>query len=164
PSQPTGRGSAGLGARGKGEVDELDVVDGNIGAGVAAHDPLGELLPTNLLGFQQGAIPIVDVLEDAVDHVSAQLLVVGVAELVVDKLCKDPVLPGQRVQRVQLQQPEDRRLLDQDVLAGGQRFASPIEVAVIGRGNADSIDPGGEQLVEGVGPAAIDERSDPAGG
>src|SRR2546421_2490556 len=47
--------------RAKREVDELDVMHRDIGAGITAGDPLSELAAANLFRFQQGAIPVVDV-------------------------------------------------------------------------------------------------------
>jgi hypothetical protein len=83
------RAGDGLEAAAEREVDELDVVDGDVGAGVAALDPLGELPLGDALGLQEGAVAVVDVLELAVVDERAELLVVGVAELVVDDLRQD---------------------------------------------------------------------------
>src|SRR5262249_6488621 len=48
------------------EVDELEVVDGDVSARVAARNPLGELAAADLFRFEQRAVAVVDVLEDAV--------------------------------------------------------------------------------------------------
>jgi hypothetical protein len=45
------------------EVDQLDVMHGDVRAGIAAGDPLGELAAGDLLGLQQRAVAVVDVLQ-----------------------------------------------------------------------------------------------------
>ena len=91
-----------LPVRAEREVDQLDVVDGDVGAGVAAGDPLGELAAADRLRLQQRAVAVVDVLQHAVGDVRAQLLVVGVGELVIDDLGQHAVLarPARRARRV----------------------------------------------------------------
>src|SRR5205814_10592725 len=106
--------------RAEGEVDELDVVNGDVGAGIAAGDPLRELTAADLLGLEQGTVAIVDVLQHTLDNVRPQLLVVGVGELVINDARQHALLPGQGDQLVQLLEAEDGGLLDQDVLAGGE--------------------------------------------
>ena len=44
------------------EVDQLDVMHGDVRAGIAPDDPLGELLAGDLLRLQQRAVAVVDVL------------------------------------------------------------------------------------------------------
>src|SRR5207237_1139390 len=105
------------------------------GAGVSPGDPLGELLPGDLPGLQQRAVTVVDVLQHPVDDVSAELLVIGVGQLVVDHSRQYAPCPSQFLQLVQFLQPQDRRFLDQDVLAGGEGGAGGGEVAVVGRGD-----------------------------
>ena len=64
-------------------------MDGDVGSRIAADDPLGELLPLIDFRLQQRAIAVVDVPQHAVHDVGAQLLVVGVGQLVVDDLGED---------------------------------------------------------------------------
>lgn len=68
----------------EGEVDEFDVVDGDVGAGVSAGDPFGELLAGDLSGFEERAVAVIDVLEDVVGDEGAEFFVVWVEEFVVD--------------------------------------------------------------------------------
>jgi hypothetical protein len=76
----------------------------DVGAGVALLNPFGELPAADGLGFEQGAVAIVDVLKDAIEDVGPQLLVVGVGELVVDDLGEDAFLLSERLQRVEFLQ------------------------------------------------------------
>ena len=77
------------------EVDQLDVMHGDVRAGIAAADPLGELAAADALGLQQRAVAVVDVLQLAVGDQRAQLLVVGIEQLVIDDLGQHVLLPGQ---------------------------------------------------------------------
>src|SRR6266446_2752623 len=65
-------------AGGKGEVNQLDVVHGDIGARIPALHPFGELAATNLSRLKQGTVAVVDVLQVTLDNVRAQFLVVRV--------------------------------------------------------------------------------------
>ena len=97
-------------------------MDGDVGAGVAAGDPLGELAAADRLRLQQRAVAVVDVLQHAVGDERAQLLVVGVGELVIDDLGQHAVLARPaRCSSSSSCERQDRRLLDQDVLAGVER-------------------------------------------
>ena len=51
-----------LPGRAEGEVDQLDVMDGDVGRRVAAGDPLGELAAADRLRLQERAVAVVDVL------------------------------------------------------------------------------------------------------
>ncbi len=125
---------------------------------IAAGDPLGELIAADRFRLQQGAITVVDVSEDAVEDVGAQLLVVGVGQLVVDDLGEDVVLPREGNQLIQLRQAQHGRLLDQDVLAGGQGLACGIEVPVVRRGDAYHVHALRQHLADGVRPGATHAR------
>ncbi len=146
------------------EVDQLDVMDGDVGSGVAAHDPLGELPAADRFRLQQGAITVVDVPQHAVQDVGAQLLVVGVGQLVVDDLRQHLMPLGEGGQHVQLLKTQHRRLLDEDVFAGGQRLTGGVKMPVVRRGDANHVHAPREQLRDGVRPGAADERPDAAGG
>src|SRR5207302_5536157 len=50
------------------KVDQLDVVDGNVGARVTPGNPLRELAAADLFGLEQGRVAVVDVPEHAVRH------------------------------------------------------------------------------------------------
>jgi len=76
------------------EINQLDVMDSHVSARITAGDPGGKLSAADLLGFEQGAIAVVDVLQDSVDHVSSQLLVIGIGELVIDHLGEYAALVG----------------------------------------------------------------------
>ena len=75
-------------------------------------------------------------LEDAVRNVGPEFLVVGIGQLVVNDLGQDVIFLGQPRQLVDLDEGEDRRLLDQDVLAGFQGGAGWLKMSVVGGGNA----------------------------
>ena len=70
----------------EGEVDELDVMNRDVGSGIAADDPFGELLAADRLRFEQGAIAVVDVTQDAVYDMGAQLFMIRVGQLMVHDL------------------------------------------------------------------------------
>ena len=53
-SVPVCRASEGT----KGKIDELDVMDGDIGSRIAADDPLGELLAADLFRFRKEQYPL----------------------------------------------------------------------------------------------------------
>ena len=59
---------------------------GDVGAGIAAGDPLGELAAGDALRLEQRAVAVVDVLQLAVGDQRAQFLVVGIEQLVIDDL------------------------------------------------------------------------------
>ncbi len=68
----------------EGEIDELDVMDGDVGAGIAADDPFGELSAGDRFRFEQRAIAGVDVLEDVVVDEGPQFFVVRVEKFMID--------------------------------------------------------------------------------
>ena len=117
-------------------------MDGDVGARVAAGDPLGELPAADRLRLQERAVAVVDVLQDAVGDVRPQLLVIGIGELVVDDLGEHAVRFGEALKLVEFLKRQDGRLLDQDVLAGLEGQPCRLEVAVVGRGDADGVDAG----------------------
>src|SRR5207249_9678962 len=102
-------------------VDQLDVMDRDVGAGVSPADPLGELAAADLLRFQKRAITVVDMSQHPVGNVRAELLVVRVGELVINDLGEYAVLSGNRVQLIELLQPEHGRLFDENMLGCLQR-------------------------------------------
>src|SRR5262249_40984913 len=65
----------------EGEVDKLEVMHRDVGAGIAAANPLGELGAADRFWLQEGAIAVVDVLEYAISDQSPEFLVVGVDQL-----------------------------------------------------------------------------------
>ncbi len=134
-------------------------MDRDVGAGIAARDPLGELLAADRLRLQQRAVAVVDVPQDAIDDVGPQLLVIGIGELVIDDLGQHALLPSEGLQFIEFLQAQDGGLLDQDVLAGGESGSRRVEMAIVGRGDADGIDALAEQLLDGVRSGAVDERA-----
>ncbi len=79
----------------KGKVDQLDVMHGDVGAGIAALNPLGELAAADAFGFQQRAVAVVDVPQHAVDDVRAQLFMIGIGQLVIDDLGQHGLLASE---------------------------------------------------------------------
>src|SRR5262249_4002626 len=77
----------------------------------------GELTAADALRLEQGAVAGVDVLQLAVGHERAELLMVGIEQLVINDFGEDAFLLGQPLQFVELGERKDRRLLDQYVLA-----------------------------------------------
>ena len=80
--------------------------------------------------------------KDPVGDVRAQLLVIGVEELVIHDLRRNVLPPGNFEQPVEFAQGEHRRLLDEHVLAGRECRERRFEMAVVGGGDADDIDIG----------------------
>src|SRR5260370_8342697 len=68
------------------EINQLDVMDSHVRARITAGDPGGKLSAADLLGLEQRTIAVVDVLQDSVAHMSSQLLVTGIGELVIDNV------------------------------------------------------------------------------
>src|SRR5262249_48058623 len=83
---PGGGNSIQLPFRTEREVDQLEVMDGDVGRGVAAGDPFGELAAADRLGFEERAVPVVDVLQHTVLVERSEFLVIGVRELVINDL------------------------------------------------------------------------------
>ena len=79
----------------KGKINQLDVVDGNIGTWISAFDPFGKLSTGNGFGFQQVAVPVVHVAKFTVSNERLQLLVVGIKQLVINNFGKHFFAPGQ---------------------------------------------------------------------
>ena len=121
-------------------------MDGDVGSRVTADDPLGELLAADRFRLQQGAISVVDVAQHAVHDMGAQLFMIGVGQLVVDDLGEDALAAGEGVEFIQFLQTQHRRLFDEDVLAGCQRQAGGVEMAVVRRGDANGVHALGEHL------------------
>ena len=60
------------------EVDQRDVVAGDVGAGVAPRDPFGELTPADRLRLEQRGVAVVDVPQHTIDDVRAELAARGI--------------------------------------------------------------------------------------
>ena len=75
-------------------------MDGDVGAGIAAGDPLGELLAGDQFRLQQRAVAVIDVLQLAVGHQRAEFFVVRIEQLVVDHLGQHLLLLGQALELV----------------------------------------------------------------
>src|SRR5262249_50279081 len=86
------------------EVDQLDVMDGDVGSRVAAGNPRGKLNAADLLGLQQRTVTVVDVAQNAVHNMGSKFLVVGIGELVIDDLGNDAARACQIIQLVELLQ------------------------------------------------------------
>ena len=132
------------------EVDQLQIVDGDIRTGVPSGDPLGELLAGDRLRFEERAVAVVDVLEHAVGDQRPQLFVVRIEQLVVDDLGQDALLLSQRHQFIEFLQRQHRGLFDDDMLARGDGLAGRVEMPVVGRRHANEVDTGFQQLLDGV--------------
>ena len=135
----------------EGEVDQLDVMHGDVGAGVAAGDPLGELAAADRLRLQQRAVAVVDVLAARRRRQRAQLLVIGVEQLVIDDLGQHALLAGRarRARPVPASVSTDGFSISTCLPASSACLAR-LEVAIVGRGDADDIDAAREQLVDRV--------------
>ena len=122
-------------------------MDGNVGARIAAGDPLGKLRARDLLGLQQGAIAAIDMAQDAIRDEGAQLLVIGIEQLVIDDLGEYTVLLGQLRQGVQLREVQYRRLFDEQMLACFQNGPRGLKMTVVRRGHTHGVDPAAQQLL-----------------
>ena len=91
----------------EGEIDEFDVVDGDVGSGISARDPFGKLRPGDLAGFKERTVTVVDVLEDVVGDECAELLVIRIEKFVVDDASKNIVSFGDLQEFVELLERED---------------------------------------------------------
>ena len=79
----------------KGKINQLDVVDGNIGTWISALDPFGKLPARDCFWFQQVAVPVVHMAKFTVGNERLQLLVVGIKQLVINNFGKHFFASGQ---------------------------------------------------------------------
>ncbi len=101
-------------------------MDGDIRPRVAAANPLGKLRPGNLLGLQERAVAVVDVRQNAVVDERAELLVIGIEQLVINDLGQHLLAAGDRLQFVELPERQHGRLFDQH---GASRPRAPARAA-----------------------------------
>ena len=108
------------------EVNQLDVVHRDIGAGIAAADPLGELARADRFRFQQRAIAVVDML--AVRRRPPKFAAAcDRGPIACDTRPSRAHFPDalMRLQFVQFRQRQHRRLFDQQMLARPRARLSP---------------------------------------
>ncbi len=116
-------------------------MDGDVGAGIAAGDPFGELPGGDRLRLQQRAVAVVDVLQDAVDDERAELLVVGV-EAACDRR-PWPARPGSTPMRSSSSSSASERTdgFSISTCLPASRPLGSGEVSIVGRGDADERRP-----------------------
>ena len=93
---------------------------GDVGSGIAASNPLGELPARNRFRFEQSAVAVVDVLQDTISDQRPHFLVIGVEQFVIHDLGEQVFLAGNRLQLIQFLQFQNRRLLNQQMSSGFQ--------------------------------------------
>lgn len=154
----------GLESTAEGEVDEFDVVDGDVGTGVSSGYPFGELGAGDLAGFEERAVAIVDVLEDVIGDECSEFFVVRIEEFVIDDACENLVAFGDTGEFIELLEGEDGGFFDEEVDAGFEYGFGGIEVSVIRCGNAGEV----KVVLEHIGDCRVSdeavERGDDAGG
>ena len=77
------------------KIDQLNIVNGHIGSGISARDPFGKLTIADLFRLEQRALAVVDMPVNSIDNMSAEHLVIGVGQLVIDDLGEHAMLASQ---------------------------------------------------------------------
>ncbi len=91
-----------------------------------------------------------------------QLFVVRIEQLVIDDLGQHLAVAGKLLERVEFGERQDRRLFEQQVLAGLEDGAGRIEMPVVRGGDANEVDARGQQLRGRLGFGEAAEIGDPA--
>ena len=123
----------------KGEIDQFDIMDRDIGSRVPTRNPLGKLVAADLPGLEECRVAASDRAHGSIVNQCPEPLMVWVQKLVVNNPGQAMVLEGQFLKLIEFLEGKHRGLFNQDVFSGLKCRFGQLKMAVVGGGDHQCI-------------------------